>query len=125
MVGKSASEIVDPNGKRIGDLMIAAATGAEGHGWIDYVWPRPGESKPVAKSAYVIAVTGPDGKKYVVGVGRVRVEVGGGRDDVSETSRPSCQPVILSSTPPRPAAGCAGTPSCRSGRGARGGAVAA
>lgn len=69
MVGKSASEIVDPNGKRIGDLMMAAAGGAEGKGWVDYVWPRPGESKPVAKSAYVVSVTGPDGKKYVVGSG--------------------------------------------------------
>lgn len=69
MVGKSAGEIVDPNGKRTGDLLIAAANGAEGHGWVDYVWPRPGQSKPVPKSAYVVSVTGPDGKKYVVGSG--------------------------------------------------------
>jgi hypothetical protein len=69
MVGKSASEIVDPNGKRTGDLLIAAANGAQGHGWVEYVWPRPGQSKPVPKSAYVVAVTGPDGKKYVVGSG--------------------------------------------------------
>jgi hypothetical protein len=69
MVGRSASDIIDPDGKHIGDLMLAAAGGAEGHGWVDYVWPRPGESKPVAKSAYVVAVTGPDGRKYVVGSG--------------------------------------------------------
>jgi len=68
-VGRNTSDIVDANGKRHGDLMMAAATGAEGKGWVDYVWPRPGESKPVAKSAYVVSVTGPDGKKYVVGSG--------------------------------------------------------
>ena len=69
MVGKSASEIVDPTGKRTGDLLMAAANGSEGHGWVEYVWPRPGQTKPVPKSAYVVAVTGPDGKKYVVGSG--------------------------------------------------------
>jgi len=69
MVGKAANEIVDPNGKRIGDLFFAAANGANGRGWVDYVWPRPGQTAPVAKNAYVVGVTGPDGKRYVVGSG--------------------------------------------------------
>jgi dipeptidyl aminopeptidase/acylaminoacyl peptidase len=68
-VGKSASEIVDANGKRTGDLLVTTALGANGRGWVDYVWPRPGEKTPVSKSAYVVSVTGPDGKRYVVGSG--------------------------------------------------------
>jgi dipeptidyl aminopeptidase/acylaminoacyl peptidase len=69
MVGRSAGDLVDPSGKRFGELMMSAANGTEGHGWVDYVWPRPGESKPVAKSAYVTSVTAPDGQKYVIGAG--------------------------------------------------------
>ena len=69
MIGRDASTIVDPNGKRIGDAMIAATSGAEGKGWIEYMWPRPGQTTPVPKSTYLVAVTAPDGQKYVIGSG--------------------------------------------------------
>ena len=67
MIGKPASEVVDANGKKIGTALIDAAK--KGGGWVDYVWPRPGTTKPVAKSAYSMKVKGPDGKTYYVGAG--------------------------------------------------------
>jgi len=67
VVGKSASEIVDANGKKVGTLLLDAAK--KGGGWVDYVWPRPGTTKPVAKSSYSVSVKGPDGKTYYVGSG--------------------------------------------------------
>ncbi len=69
MVGRSNADIVDVNGKRVGDAITAAGISPEGHGWVDYVWPRPGQTTPVAKSTYVTRVTGPDGKMYLVGAG--------------------------------------------------------
>ena len=38
----------------------------KGGGWVDYIWPRPGTTKPVAKSSYAMEVKGPDKKVYVV-----------------------------------------------------------
>jgi cytochrome c len=69
LVGKMNTEIVDANGKNVGEALSTAANSKEGRGWVDYVWPRPGETKPVAKSSYVEKVKGPDGKWYVVGAG--------------------------------------------------------
>lgn len=68
-VGRYAREIVDSKGSRTGDLLLQAGKGPNGRGWVDYVWPRPGQETPVPKSAYVVGVTGPDGKTYVVGAG--------------------------------------------------------
>ena len=68
MIGKSASEIVDSNGKKVGTLLVEAAK-KKGGGWVDYVWPRPGTTTPVAKSSYSMSVKGPDGKTYYVGSG--------------------------------------------------------
>jgi signal transduction histidine kinase len=68
MVGRSQNEIVDANGKNVGHA-LDAASGRKGGGWADYVWPRPGTDKPVAKSTYSIRVKGPDGKDYQVGGG--------------------------------------------------------
>ena len=69
MVGKSQTEIVDANGMHVGDALAAAGNGATGHGWVDYVWPKPGQTNAVPKSTYVTRVTGPDGKTYLVGGG--------------------------------------------------------
>lgn len=69
LVGKMNTEIVDANGKKVGEELAAAANSKEGHGWVDYVWPRPGQTKPVPKSSYAEKVKGPDGKWYVVGAG--------------------------------------------------------
>jgi cytochrome c len=69
LIGRPSSEIVDANGMHVGDALVAAATGSEGHGWVEYVWPRPGQTAPVPKSSYVTRVTGPDGVTYIVGSG--------------------------------------------------------
>jgi signal transduction histidine kinase len=69
LIGKSQSEIIDVNGVHVGDALSAAAASPAGHGWVDYVWPRPGTTTPVAKSTYATHVTGPDGKVYMVGGG--------------------------------------------------------
>jgi methyl-accepting chemotaxis protein len=68
MVGKANADIVDANGKKVGLDLIAAAK-KKGGGWVDYVWPRPGQTTPVAKSSYAMRVKGPDGQWYVVGAG--------------------------------------------------------
>ena len=69
VVGLALSQVVDVNGKKVGDLLSAAARSKEGGGWVDYQWPRPGGTKPVSKSSYAMGVTGPDGKQYLVGSG--------------------------------------------------------
>jgi cytochrome c len=69
LVGRPSHEIVDANGLNVGDALVAAATRSEGHGWVEYVWPRPGQTTPVAKSSYVTRVTAPDGVTYIVGSG--------------------------------------------------------
>jgi len=67
MVGTPAADLVDPNGKRFGDEFLRVASA--GGGWVEYAWPRPGETASAAKSAYVRQVTSADGKTYVVGSG--------------------------------------------------------
>lgn len=69
LIGKSQSDIIDVNGVRVGDALGAAAASPAGHGWVEYVWPRPGTTTPVPKSTYATRVTGPDGKVYMVGGG--------------------------------------------------------
>ena len=69
LVGQDQTNLQDANGKYIIREMLAAASSPEGRGWVDYVWPRPGEATATPKAAYVVAVTGPDGKRYVVGSG--------------------------------------------------------
>ncbi|MDO9069618.1 MAG: methyl-accepting chemotaxis protein, partial [Deltaproteobacteria bacterium] len=50
--GKDLSDNKDPNGKAI--FMEFAKIGKEkGKGFVDYAWPKPGNSKPVPKISYV------------------------------------------------------------------------
>jgi len=67
IVGRANASIIDANGTKVGVGLIDAAT--KGGGWFDYVWPRPGDTKPVAKSSYAMRAKGPDGKWYVVMAG--------------------------------------------------------
>jgi cytochrome c len=69
LVGTIERKLVDPQGKAFGEEIYQLASGPDRSGWVDYVWPRPGSTEPVAKSAYIRAVTGPDGRTYVVGSG--------------------------------------------------------
>jgi signal transduction histidine kinase len=74
LIGKLQSEIIDVNGMHVGDALGTAAASAAGHGWVDYVWPRPGTTTPIAKSTYVTRATGPDGKVYMVGGGGYQLQ---------------------------------------------------
>ena len=46
----------DANGKPLHDAMIQMAE-TKGSGWVDYVFPKPGQTTPSQKWAYVKKVT--------------------------------------------------------------------
>ena len=50
--GKDLSESKDPNGKRL-FVEFAKVAREKGGGFVDYMWPKPGEKDPVAKISYV------------------------------------------------------------------------
>ena len=72
LIGKPASDIIDSNGKKVG--LELAAVAKKGGGWVEYVWPRPGTTKPVPKSSYAMRAKAPDGKWYTVGAGGYEVK---------------------------------------------------
>lgn len=66
--GENMLDVKDSDGKVIG-REILAVLGEEDAGWVDYTWPRPGDSPSSKKSSYVRRATLPDGRKVVVGAG--------------------------------------------------------
>jgi methyl-accepting chemotaxis protein len=50
--GKDLSDNKDPNGKRLFVAFVEKVK-AEGAGFVDYYWPKPGQTKPVPKISYV------------------------------------------------------------------------
>lgn len=65
--GKSIIDLKDPNGKLFFTVMNEVAK-SKGAGWVDYLWPKPGEKTPVPKISYVkLAKVG--GENLVVGCG--------------------------------------------------------
>lgn len=55
---------------RTGKLFVQEMLELEGDGtaWVDYMWPKPGDSRPSRKSSYLRRVT-IDGRDYLVGAG--------------------------------------------------------
>jgi methyl-accepting chemotaxis protein len=53
--GTKVSGQMDANGKLFHDEIIRVAE-TQGSGWVDYMFPRPGQSQPSQKWAYVKAV---------------------------------------------------------------------
>ncbi|WP_406656744.1 cache domain-containing protein [Methanolobus sp. ZRKC2] len=51
--GQNMSDLEDFNGKPIGRLFIDTALSEEGEGWVDYYWPKPGETEPSLKHTYI------------------------------------------------------------------------
>ncbi|AUB57236.1 MULTISPECIES: cache domain-containing protein [Methanobacterium] len=49
--GKNMTDLVDSDGKPIGQLFIKAAI--NGSGWVEYMWPKPGEITPSIKITYI------------------------------------------------------------------------
>ncbi len=57
LIGKMLMGIKDVNGKMFFVEYINVAK-SEGEGWVDYMWPKPGEKKPSPKLTYVYRVPG-------------------------------------------------------------------
>jgi len=68
MVGKPYDQIVNAKGDKVGERIVKMGM-AGGKGWVDYLWPKPGQTVEEPKSSYIMGVTGSDGKHYVVGAG--------------------------------------------------------
>lgn len=51
--GQNMRELVDFNDKPIGQIYIDIALSEEGEGWVDYYWPKPGETEPSMKHTFI------------------------------------------------------------------------
>ena len=65
--GTNVSGQTDANGKKLHDLMLETAR-TKGSGWVDYVFPRPGQTALSHKWTYVKRVT-LDGASALLGAG--------------------------------------------------------
>ena len=50
--GKDLSQLEDPNGKKLFTVFTQVVK-QSGGGFVDYLWPKPGEDKPIEKISYV------------------------------------------------------------------------
>jgi signal transduction histidine kinase len=57
--------VTDTAGKPIFVEFVEVAS-SKGEGWVDYMWPKPGEEAPSAKTTYILRVAD---TPYVVGAG--------------------------------------------------------
>jgi signal transduction histidine kinase len=58
-------QVADTDGKPLFVEFVQVA-GSAGKGWVDYMWPKPGQDKPAAKSSYIYRVPN---TPYFVGAG--------------------------------------------------------
>lgn len=58
LVGKNMMGTKDANGKLFFAEFHNVAAGAAGSGWVDYMWPKPGEKDASPKTSYVYKVPG-------------------------------------------------------------------
>jgi signal transduction histidine kinase len=65
--GRVVTDLKDINGKLLVREMFQVLK-EKGFGWVDYMWPKPGQSTPTTKSTYV-AKASHGGKEYLVGCG--------------------------------------------------------
>ncbi len=66
MEGRPLMALQDVNGKRF--FVDFVSTAKDGGGWVQYMWPKPGEKTAVRKVSYIMPAT-LDGKEVVVGCG--------------------------------------------------------
>lgn len=64
---KSTLDLKDVNGKAF--IREFIETAKKGSGWVDYMWPKPGEKSPSKKISYVKSSKMPNGETVVVGAG--------------------------------------------------------
>lgn len=66
--GEDMSQLEDFNGEQIGRIFIETALSEDGEGWVDYYWPKPGDTEPSLKYTFIKrASTG--NESYLVGSG--------------------------------------------------------
>ena len=65
--GQNVLEMTDSNGKYVSRDMIELLKTKES-GWIDYMWPKPGETEPSKKSAFIKKLV-IDGETLIAGSG--------------------------------------------------------
>ena len=65
--GTDVSGLKDANGKLI-NMELKKVAQSKGAGWVDYAWPRPGQTRPSMKWSYVKAVMF-DGAPAYIGAG--------------------------------------------------------
>lgn len=65
LIGRDLSGLKDKNGNYFFIQLCDAASQPEG-GWVEYLWPKPGEKKPSRKISYCMDVPGTE---YGVGAG--------------------------------------------------------
>ena len=68
LIGTSQNALVDTKGDRFGEK-ITKMTMADGKGWIEYFWNRPGQKNEELKHTYAMGVVGPDKTHYTVAAG--------------------------------------------------------
>jgi cytochrome c len=64
---KNIMDMKDANGKAF--MREFVATAKKGSGWVDYMWPKPGEKTPAKKHSYIKRAKMPDGEMVLVGSG--------------------------------------------------------
>ncbi len=67
--GRNLSELRDPDGKPIMQLILRQLERGASDGWVHYLWPRPGKTVLTWKTTYVREATAPGGAAMVVGAG--------------------------------------------------------
>jgi signal transduction histidine kinase len=67
--GSEASGLTDVVGRPVGRMVLEAAQGPAGEGWVHYMYPEPGSIFPAWKSTFVKRVTLPGGGQRVLGAG--------------------------------------------------------
>lgn len=65
LIGKNLLEVKDSKGKLFFQEFIDVAK-KDGEGWVDYMWPKPGEKEDSEKTSYILLV--PD-TNVIVGAG--------------------------------------------------------
>jgi signal transduction histidine kinase len=67
--GENFLKSKDPLGRPFIRMIINAAAGHAGEGWVHYLYPEPRNIFPIWKSSFVKRVIYPSGKQYAVGCG--------------------------------------------------------
>ncbi len=58
LIGKNHIGRKDANGKLFVVEFTHHANSVKGHGWVDYMWPKPGEKTPSRKKTFIYRVPG-------------------------------------------------------------------